>query len=62
MSVIVIIVLVMLIASLFQYYNPNIDIVTEDTCYKVLLWYDYYEKDEIHRKYKVLLIIKRKKS
>lgn len=62
MSVILIVILVIFIASILQYYSPNIDILIEDTQYRILLWYNCHKDDEEYRKYKTLLIIKRKKS
>lgn len=61
MSIIVMILLVIIIISAIQYYRPNIDIVIEEHHYKILLWYNKYTDNVIHRKYKKLLVIKRNK-
>lgn len=49
---------IIIIYSLYRYYKPSIDIVSETKYYKVLLWYNTYEKNGyINRKFVFLFKI-----
>lgn len=49
---------IIIIYSLYKYYKPSIDIVSEAKAYKVLLWYNTYGKNRyINRKFVFLFKI-----
>lgn len=59
------VLIVLMIIILFYYFNPNIEIVQiENHRYKILLWYNSYDRETytIKRKYIKLFNFKTKKT
>ena len=57
MKICIIIILIIYVMVLFNYYEPSIDIIVVDNRYKVLLWYNKHQwnylinKPEVVRNY-----------
>lgn len=63
MKIWIIIILIIYVMVLFNYYEPSIDIIVVDNGYKVLLWYNKHQwnyfinKPEVVRSYIYLFTI-----
>lgn len=59
----IIVLLIIYVIALFNYYEPSIDIIVVDNRYKILLWYNRHQwnhfinKPEVVRNYIQLFVI-----
>jgi hypothetical protein len=52
-----IILVCIIILGLYCVYRPSIDVITSNSHYDILLWYNRYDGDDIIRTYKKLFTI-----
>ena len=54
MEICIIILLIIGVMVLFNYYEPFIDIIVEGNKYRVLMWYNKYQWNHFNNKYEIV--------